>query len=82
MTKRIKLSDRTLPSYTLSEERMNTITHALGGGFAIAALVLCVIKAACCRGPLQVTATAIYGGCMVALYCASSIYHAFRPCMA
>jgi hypothetical protein len=31
MAKRIKLSDRILPDYTMGEERMNMVTHIVGG---------------------------------------------------
>lgn len=79
MIQRIKLSDRQLPSYSFGEELTNTLTHALGALLAIAALVLCVVKAATVRSATEVTAAAIYGGCMTALYCVSSIYHGLKP---
>ena len=43
---RIKLADRKLPDYTRGEEIFNMVTHIVGGGLSIAALVLCVIKSA------------------------------------
>ena len=46
MTKRTKLAQRALPSYSRGEEIMNMVTHIVGGGFGIIALVLCVVKAA------------------------------------
>ena len=82
MIHRVKLSDRQLPNYTFGEELTNTLTHALGGALGIAALILCVIKAVRCRSATEITAAAIYGGCMVALYCVSSVYHGLRPGMA
>ena len=82
MIQRIKLSDRQLPAYSFGEELTNTLTHTLGAILAIAALVLCVVKAAHLRSATEITAAAIYGGCMTALYCVSSVYHGLKPGMA
>ena len=81
MIHRIKLSDRVLPAYSFAEELTNTLTHAFGALFGAAALVFCVLRAAAHRDLLQVIAACIYGLCMVALYCVSSIYHGLRPGM-
>ena len=75
MNKRTKLSQRVLPNYCRGEERMNTVTHVVGGGFAIGVLVLCVIKATVQRNALAIVGCSIYGVSMVALYAVSSIYH-------
>ena len=45
MKKRIKLADRTLPTYSTGEERMNMVSHIVGGGLGVIALVLCTAKA-------------------------------------
>ena len=79
MTKRIKLKDRALPCYCKGEEIMNMVTHIVGGALGIAVLLLCLLKAS---GAAAVTASAIYGGSMIALYAVSSIYHGLRPGMA
>lgn len=81
MKKRIKLRDRSLPDYTKGEEVMNMVTHIVGGGIGILVLVLCVVKAAPKGNVYGVVGSAIYGGCMVALYAMSSIYHGLRPGM-
>ena len=78
---RTKLCDRTLPNYTLGEERMNTITHAIGGGFALVALVLCVLFAARNRNGYGIVSSVVYGVSMVALYTVSSVYHGLKPGM-
>ena len=72
---RIKLADRKLPDYTRGEEIFNMVTHIVGGGLSIAALVLCVIKSALAHSGYGVVSSAIYGACMVLLYCISSVYH-------
>ncbi len=79
MTLRIKLSDRHLPDYTKGEEIMNMVTHIVGGGIGIIALILCVIKAAYSQDPLDVIGSCIYGGTIIVLYAVSSVYHGLRP---
>ncbi len=80
MAKRIKLRDRLLPNYTRGEEIMNMVTHIVGGGLGILALIICVIKAALNDSTPGIIGAAIYGGTMVTLYAISSIYHGLRPC--
>lgn len=82
MIHRTKLADRAMPVYSFPEELTNTLTHAVGGGLSIAALVLCVVKAVRFRTGVEVTAAAIYGGCLAALYFVSTLYHGLRPGMA
>ena len=79
--KRTKLSERALPTYSKGEEIMNMVTHIVGGTFGIAALTLCVIRAALHHNVYGVVTSAIYGACMIALYSVSSIYHGLRPNM-
>ena len=80
MKKRIKLRDRILPNYCKGEEIMNMVTHIVGGGLGVIALVLCVGKAALAHNVLGVVCAAVYGASMIALYTMSSIYHGLRPC--
>ena len=80
MAKRIPLSQRTLPRYSRGEEIMNMVTHIAGGAMALAALVLCVCRAAVHGSAAAVAGAIIYGCTMLALYCMSSIYHGLRPC--
>ena len=81
MKKRIKLADRLLPDYTRGEEQMNMITHIIGGGLGIAALILCLIKSIRLGNGYDLAGAMIYGISLVALYCMSSIYHGLRPGM-
>ena len=82
MIKRTKLADRSLPVYSVGEEIANTATHLLGGVLGIAALILCVLRAAARGGAPEITGAAVYGGCLVLLYATSSVYHGLRPGMA
>lgn len=79
---RTKLKDRILPDYTRGEELFNTISHIVGGGVAVVALVLCVIMAAVHHNVWGVVSGAIYGSTMVLLYTVSSLYHGLRSEMA
>ncbi|MBR2047248.1 MAG: hemolysin III family protein [Oscillospiraceae bacterium] len=82
MIKRVKLQDRVLPDYCLGEEITNTVTHILGGLGGVAALTLCLSKAIAVHGPIEITASVIYGCCLIILYSISSIYHGLKPSMA
>ncbi len=77
--KRTKLSDRQLPDYTRGEEIMNMVTHIVGGALGVAALVLCVIRAALHGNVYGVVTSAIYGTCMVTMFTISSVYHGLKP---
>jgi hemolysin III len=79
MKKRTPLSQRHLPDYTRGEEIMNMVTHIVGGALGIAAVTLCVIFAALRHNIYGVVGSAIYGGCMIATYTMSSVYHGLRP---
>lgn len=80
--KRTKLKDRSLPAYSKGEELMNTITHIVGVALGITALVLCILEAASNGNVWGVVSASIYGASMIALYCASSVYHGMKPGMA
>ena len=77
--KRTKLRDRKLPDYTKGEEVMNMVTHIVGGGIGLLALVFCVIKSVMKGSLVGILSSAVYGVCMVGLYAMSSIYHGLRP---
>lgn len=77
--RRTKLIDRKLPDYTRGEEIFNMVSHIVGGGFGVLALVGCVIVAALLGNAPRVVGGAIYGGSMILLYTMSSIYHGLKP---
>ena len=72
-----KITSKALPKYTLSEELFNSISHGVGAGLSVAALVLCIIRAAI-HGETAagVVGASIYGATLVILYCMSTLYHA------
>ena len=78
--KRIKLRDRKLPDYTKGEEVMNMVTHIVGGGIGVLALLLCLGKSLWKGSLCGILCSLAYGICMTGLYAMSSIYHGLRPC--
>ena len=72
---RTRLKDRLLPTYTGGEERFHTVSHIVGGGIGVLALVLCVVIAALDGNVSGMVSGALYGSSLIALYTMSSIYH-------
>ncbi|MCL2217873.1 MAG: hemolysin III family protein [Defluviitaleaceae bacterium] len=64
-----------LPNYTRGEERFNMITHIVGGGLGLVALLACVIVAAFHQNVMGIVSGAIYGFSVILLFTMSSIYH-------
>lgn len=75
---RTKLKDRILPNYTKGEEIFNMVTHIVGGGIGVVALISCIILSAIKGNVLAIISSAIYGVSLIALYSMSSIYHGLR----
>ena len=75
---RTKLCDRVLPDYTRGEEIFNMVSHIVGGGFGVIALVLSVVTAALRGSAWGVVSCAVYGGTMILLYTMSSVYHGLK----
>ncbi len=64
-----------LPSYTRGEERMNMISHIVGGTLSVAALALLCVFSALHHDPWAVVSSAIYGVTLTTMFTVSSIYH-------
>lgn len=79
MAKRTKLSDRLLPDYTRGEEIMNMVTHIVGGGLGVIALLACLAKAILVGNGYDLAGAIIYGVSMISLYTMSSVYHGLKP---
>ncbi len=63
-------------SQTIAEEIANAITHALGIGFSIIALVFMVLSAIAHGGAKSVVSCAVFGASLILLYLSSTFYHA------
>lgn len=68
----------TIPKYTLGEELTNAISHGVGALTAIAALVLCVVKAAGRGDVWAIVSGAVYGATLIILYLMSTLYHSLK----
>lgn len=79
LTTKIPFKDRPLPDYTRGEEVFNMVSHVVGAGLGVVALVLTVVFSALRGNPWSVVSSAVYGGSMILLYTVSGIYHGLRP---
>ena len=79
MSKRIKLRDRVLPTYSKGEEIFNMTSHIVGGGIGVIATIACIVVAAIRGNIYGIVSGAIFGVTMIVLYTMSSIYHGLRP---
>ncbi len=60
------------------EEIANSITHGVGVGISIAALVLLLVFTSSKSDPWRIVSFSIFGATMIALYLSSTLYHSFR----
>lgn len=67
-----------MPRYTKGEELFNMITHIVGGGLGVVALLFCVIVAAYNQNIWAISSGLVYGFSVVILFTMSSIYHGLR----
>ncbi len=63
------------PGYRLGEEIANSITHGIGALLAVAGLIVLIVLAASRGTAWHVVGCAVFGGTLVALYTASTLYH-------
>ena len=66
------------PRYTKGEELFNMITHIVGGGLGLAALLACVIIASFAQNIWGVVSAFVYGVSVILLFTMSSIYHGLK----
>lgn len=78
--KRTRLSDRQLPNYTRGEEIFNFVSHIVGAGFGVVALIACLAVSILHGNSWGIVGSAIYGGSLIVLYTMSSIYHGLPVC--
>ena len=66
----------TTKSYSFGEEIANSVTHGVGVVLAIVALTVLVVGSARLGDPWRVASFSLYGASLIALYLASTLYHA------
>lgn len=64
------------PRYGRTEQAANAVSHGIGTAMAVAGLVVLVVAASAAGGGLRVASASVYGATLVALYLASTLYHA------
>jgi hemolysin III len=77
--KRTKLADRAMPDYSQGEELWNTVSHLVGAGLGVVALVWCLILS---NTPMEIITSIVYAMTMILLYTTSGIYHGLKDSMA
>lgn len=63
---------------TLREEIANAVTHGIGTAFSISGLTLLLVYAIALQDVWRTVSVSIYGGSLVFLYLASTLYHSFQ----
>lgn len=69
---------KSIKFYSLLEEKINIITHAIGIALSIAALVLLVVFASLYGSVWHIVSFSIYGASLIMLYTASTLYHSIQ----
>jgi hemolysin III len=75
LARRARAEHADLSTESLIEEIASAITHAIGVGLAVAALVLGVVYAAEVESAWAVVGATIYGATLVFLFLVSTLYH-------
>lgn len=81
---RLAYSERQPRHYTVGEDLFNSISHGIGAGLSVAAIVLLVLRAvfftpAGASKALYVTSFTIFGSTLFLVYIMSTLYHALTP---
>ncbi len=67
---------KNVKTQTIGEEIANSISHGVGAGLSVAALVLLIVRAVHTSDALGIVSASIYGSSLVILYLLSCLYHA------
>jgi hemolysin III len=65
--------------FSLGEEIANAITHGIGAGLSIAALVILIVQAARHGTAWHVISYTIFGSSLILVYLTSTLYHSIPP---
>ena len=72
------MNAKTAKYYSPTEERLNIGSHALGMVLSALGLVMLLFKAVASSSIITMVAFSVYGASMLALYAASTLYHASK----
>lgn len=67
---------RRVREYSVGEEIFNAVTHGVGAGLAVAALVLLIVKSVADGGGMLLLAGLVFGIALLLEYLMSTLYHA------
>ena len=73
---RVPTKKRAVREYTLGEEIANAITHGIGAGLSVAALVLLIVKSVMDGAGLLLLSALFFGISLLVEYLMSTLYHA------
>ena len=73
-----RLDEIDLVNYSRGEEWLNSISHMVGGAFAVIATILCVARSIVLSRTDYLILSIVYGVTMIAVYSCSAVYHALR----
>lgn len=66
-------------NYSLGEEIFSAVTHGVGAGLSVAALVTMIVRAALHSNGYGLASAIVFGVSLVLLYTMSTLYHALVP---
>ena len=78
MEKNTKPHRIAIPRYTLGEELINSISHGVGAGLGITALVLCIVKSCSPLDGYKLASSIVFGLTTTLLYLMICLYHALK----
>ena len=78
MEKNTKPHRIAIPRYTVGEELINSISHGVGAGLGITALVLCIVKSCSPLDGYKLASSIVFGLTTTLLYLMSCLYHALK----
>ena len=67
-----------IPTYTLGEELISSISHGVGALMGIAMLVLCIVKSCNPLNGFKLASSIVFGLTVIILYLMSCLYHALK----
>ncbi|MEE0706330.1 MAG: hemolysin III family protein [Adlercreutzia sp.] len=72
----VGVTKRRVREYSVGEEIFNAVTHGVGAGLAVAALVLLIVKSVADGGGMLLLAGLVFGIALLLEYLMSTLYHA------
>ena len=68
----------TKPEYTIKEEIANSLTHGIGVGLGIAALIILTVLSVHQENPWKIVSSVLFGSTIIIMYLCSTLYHSIQ----